>query len=164
MSKVRRQKHGSRKLELFIYSLNRYLLNTFYVPVTVLTERHETSLSSGSLFSSRRRERTSQIHAVEEKGLRSAGGRGDCSDKLLMRVGLLEKVTAEQRPEEGRGPLPPISGRRAIQTKGWRGVRWRERRGSELEEFDRMLRALKACMEVLILFWESWGTILSGMS
>lgn len=32
----------------------------------------------------------------------SAGAGGDCNDKLLMRLGLIVKVTLEQRPEEGR--------------------------------------------------------------
>lgn len=39
---------------------------------------------------------------MEEKAGESAGAGGDCSDKLLMMVGLTVKETFEQKSEEGR--------------------------------------------------------------
>lgn len=52
---------------------------------------------------------------MEEKAGESSGARGDCSDKLLMTVGLTVKVTFEQKSEEGRELVMPTSGRRAVQ-------------------------------------------------
>lgn len=42
---------------------------------------------------------------------------------VVIRVGLLDKVTFEQRPDEGREPAMQITGRRDVQAEdcGWRG-------------------------------------------
>ena len=76
---------------------------------------------------------------------RSAGARGECNDKLLMRVGLTVKVVFEQRPEEKRESVMLTSGRTAGRECGWTGVSWRKEKGSDQRDkrFCRRLGGLR---------------------
>ena len=51
--------------ELHICSFKRYVLNTYYAPVIVLTEGDKISLSSWNLHSSGRREQANIIYACQ---------------------------------------------------------------------------------------------------
>lgn len=88
------------------------------------------------------------------RGIGRAGARSDCSNTLLMRIGLAVKVISEQRPEEGRKPFMLISGR-AVQTKecGWRGVSNRKGKGSSQREnsVSQDVWSLKVCVRSFIL-------------